>query len=361
MGPASENLITKKVLGRADRYVNQLTELAHALKNDVVGIVNHYGVQAEQQNAHLQQTITDQYGLLNSRVNALEDRIEASQAATVMGVAERMNPTAESLDLANQRILDILTRVGMPQLRRLADVSGETAVALNQASAADGPLREAGLFMNGPLTVLWHPNEARLEAVNERIIEVPFVFTALADLAVPSRILDVGGGESTVGLSLASLGHHVDLVEPGGYPIRHPNLSVHETTIEDWTEHDAPDAVVLLSTIEHIGVGAYARAEAPDLDIDVLVDLWKRSRTGTRLVLTTPYGKAGIDRLQRTYDRERLTRLLTGWTIKASSGALQQDELTWVTTEEIVDDPELRGVALVVAERAEDPSADPWV
>ncbi len=152
-------------------------DLAHALKNEMLAKVNYFGEESQQQYAHLQRSITDQYGLLNNRVNGLEARLDSTSTQA-----------AEELRTTNKRLLQLLDRGSVP---------------------------------------------VGLEMVNERIIEVPFVFNALADLPLPSQILDVGGEESTVGLSLASLGHSVDLVEPGGFPVAHPNLTVHEGPVEE--------------------------------------------------------------------------------------------------------------------------------
>ncbi len=86
--------------------------------------------------------------------------------------------------------------------------------------------------------------------VNERIVEQPFVFAALAGLPDGARIVDVGGSESTVGLSLATLGHRVTVVDPRAHPLRHPNLDHAICTLDELPDPMQPfDAAVALSAV----------------------------------------------------------------------------------------------------------------
>lgn len=353
-----DNPVRRAASQRIGTITGGLADLAHELKNDIISKVNHFGVQQEQQLAAIHHNLTEQYGIVSSRISDLELR-------SLHGL-ERIEALAGQTDLANRRLMDLIDAVDR---RRLADIEStglddidpETALFLNHIASANGPLRESGLFMNGPLTVLWHPQEARLEQVNERIVEVPFVMRALADLEPGSRVLDVGGGESTVGLSLASIGYQVDLVEPGGFPVEHSNLCVREVPVEELDDVTAPDAIVLLSTIEHIGVGAYRQDTVEDADLAVMSHLWKLAHSTTRLVLTTPFGDAAMDDLQRTYDLDRLERLLTGWTVQRSNLAIESSSTEWYERDGL-DRAGATGrtVALITAVRADDPKASPW-
>src|SRR5437588_6884062 len=95
-------------------------------------------------------------------------------------------------------------------------VSTDTARFLNWAEGPDGPAARAGLWFNPPVPVHYAENAVEVLTVSERIVEQPYVFASIATMTGPLRILDVGGGESTVALSLACLGHEVHVVDPRG-------------------------------------------------------------------------------------------------------------------------------------------------
>src|SRR5207244_11085210 len=102
-----------------------------------------------------------------------------------------------------------------------------TAAFLNWTGGPDGWASLSGLWFNEPVPVEYQEGGVGVLLVNERIVEQPYVFAAVAAGGPgPLRVLDVGGGESTVGLSLASLGHHVTVVDPRGAALEHPRLSV---------------------------------------------------------------------------------------------------------------------------------------
>ena len=208
------------------------------------------------------------------------------------------------------------------------------------------------MFINHPYLVEWQEGGAFVRLVNERIMEQPFVFAALADLPTGSRVLDIGGGESTVGLAVASLGHAVTVIEPRGYPFEHPNLTVYDGPLETFETDDPFDAVVLLSTIEHLGIGHYADGTDEDASADVSAMKIVRDLTapGGRLVLTTPYGPSGVTELERIYDQDDLEVLLDGWQIHRVTVGRQVDERTWtVEADGLTDHRGDKCVAMVVA------------
>lgn len=330
-------------------------DLAHALKNDVVGKVNHFGVTLEHQVAAVHENLTQQTGLLGARLGSVEE-LAHRQAVDVADLGTEV-------DLVNKRLIELLDRLSVTNLPLSGhNVDPELALMLNRARAADGPLRERGLFLNGPLNIQWYPDGPRLVEINERIIEYPYVLERLAPLESGARVLDVGGGESTLGLGLASRGFSVDLVEPGGVPFHHPDLTVHTEPVEAVDGLQRPDAIVLLSTIEHIGIGAYGHDVADDHDLTVMRHLWDLAGPGTVLVLTTPFGhEHSIDDLQRTYDLDRLTRLLSGWLVDDRRLALQIDAHTWSERAGLdLAGHRGRAAALISAVRAESADAPPW-
>jgi cyclopropane fatty-acyl-phospholipid synthase-like methyltransferase len=125
-------------------------------------------------------------------------------------------------------------------------------------------------------------------------------------------------------------------------------------TLDDF-EPDAPfDAVVLLSAIEHFGLGAYT--DDGELDDDADLNAMKRVRDllvpGGRVVLTTPFGPAAVDELERTYDEERLRRLFEGFEIEQALVGSRMDDTTWSVTGSELTTPAAPGhVAMVRARR----------
>jgi hypothetical protein len=228
------------------------------------------------------------------------------------------------------------------------------AAYLNWATGPHGYASQAGLWFNPPVPVQHNAGGVEVLLVNERIVEHPFVFGALAGLPEGARILDVGGSESTVGLSLASLGHRVTVVDPRPHPLRHPHLT-HAACRLDELREPVPgarfDAAVVLSAVEHFGLEHYGVAWSdPRADIDALARLRDLVAPGGLLVLTVPFAEhATVDDFQRVYDEAGLRELLDGWDLRTSLRAGRIDRLTW---ELGAPSRERHGVALVVATRS---------
>ena len=71
----------------------------------------------------------------------------------------------------------------------------------NYVQSHRGFAAQAGLWINHPVQTAHVAGDVRVDNVNERIVEVPFVFASLNGLPAGSRVLDVGGMESSVALS----------------------------------------------------------------------------------------------------------------------------------------------------------------
>ena len=125
--------------------------------------------------------------------------------------------------------------------------------------------------------------------------------------------------------------------------------------IEDWDTSDEFDAVVCLSTIEHVGLAAYGQEERAEADIAAMRRLHELTKPHGLLVLTAPFGESfHVDDFQRTYDREQLDKLLAGWNVDDLT-ILRRASLTcWQIddggTEQAGEGSEL--VALVTARRS---------
>jgi 2-polyprenyl-3-methyl-5-hydroxy-6-metoxy-1,4-benzoquinol methylase len=233
----------------------------------------------------------------------------------------------------------------------LERLDGAAANLINHAGGHRGFAAQAGLWFNPPVTVELDEGNARLAGVNERIVEIPFAMRALGRLEPPARILDIGAAESTFSLSAASMGYRVTALDLHPLPYSHPRLESTVGRFEDWDAGaERFDAVFLISTIEHVGLGAYGE---PIGNGDADLALMNRVRDELLseqgfVVLTTPYGAAHQDALERTYDDASLARLLDGWTPLERRVVMRSDKRTWLTVEGDASD-DARGVVMALA------------
>jgi hypothetical protein len=213
----------------------------------------------------------------------------------------------------------------------LADLRQGVADFLNWSSGHTGPAGQGGLWLNPPVTVRHTAGAVEPGDVNERIVEVPFAFAAVAGLPAGSAVLDFGAAESTLSFSLASLGFDVTAVDLRPYPLDHPNLRTVTTPVESWEGPDRPlDAILSVSTLEHVGLGHYGHdAGGGDLDRRIIERFAGWLAPGGQLVLTAPYGAWSVDGLQRTYDAEHLDALLTGWQVLERAVCVQTGPTCW--------------------------------
>lgn len=238
----------------------------------------------------------------------------------------------------------------------VAELDAATAAFLNWAEGPDGFAAQAGLWFNPPVPIEHHESRVDALLVNERVVEQPYVFAAVG--VAPRRVLDVGGSESTVALSLAALGHEVTVVDPRGYRLEHPRLTALAAPLEELPEDTEPfDVAIALSAIEHFGLehyetGAQALHRASDAgraDVAALAHIGRALRPGGTLVLTVPIGGPSVDSFQRVYDLAGVRELLAGWTVQDLVTVRQADRLTWVRADPVDDGDTRRGVAMAVA------------
>jgi Methyltransferase domain len=291
---------------------------------------------------------------------AAADAAAATEIAIFTGrsldtVLAHVEEHSRALEVVNARLEQLGQRVAFdPDSPHSVDeIDGNTARVLNYASSHEGFAAQANLWFNPSLLVAYEPQQVELRWVNERIVEVPYAFRALSAVQPPASVLDVGGTESSVCLSLATLGYDVTVVDPRPNPLSHDRLRVVVARIEEW-EHEAAafDAVLCLSTIEHIGTAAYEQ-EASDRRLDL--EAMKRIRDLTRadgvLVLTTAVGQASAGERGRVYDRAGLDELLDGWQVADLTLVQRRDATSWVTIDEPIEDlePEAETVAMITA------------
>ena len=289
------------------------------------------------------------------------DMDSATEAATAIGMAlseisTALSEISASLDGAEETLEDLRKRldhealVGAPVSR----LHQPAADLLNYGASHRGFAAQKGVWFNPPVTVEHVEGDVRLGGLNERIIEVPYVLRALLAVPAGSRILDVGANESTLAVSLATLGYQVTALDLTPYAFEHPMLERVASPIEDWDTPETFDAVICLSTIEHIGIGAYGEAtQREDGDVAAIARIRQLVAPDGIVILTTPYGnRAEMLVAERIYDRHALDRLLDRWEVEDMTIAVQESDLVWRTSRDGKVPQSARAVALVTARPA---------
>jgi len=291
-------------------------------------------------------------------IAAVEANVQATIESTEL-LGRAIADVHASVQEANSRLINVqheAEKASGAYFQRLlegapSDLDASAASLLNKESGSRGFAAQSGLWFNPPVSVQYQPGAVVLGGINERAAEIPYVFRGLGNLGPGASILDVGATESTVALSLASLGYEVTALDPRPYPFSHPSLSIVVGTVECWEKGGAFDAIVCLSTIEHIGLEAYGeKAQAEGADIVAMRRIFELTVPGGWLLLTTRFGKANVDELQRTYDRADLDALLAGWEVRDLSFLRRVDNATWEVSEPI-EETGCELVALVTATR----------
>ncbi len=232
------------------------------------------------------------------------------------------------------------------------DLDDALARILNYASSHQGFASQANLWFNPPVLVGYKSGDVGVRWVNERVAEVPYAFRALSRVPPGGQILDVGATESTVSLSLATLGYEVTAIDPRPNPLSHERLRTVVGRIEDWQPDFEFDAVLCLSTIEHLGSGEYEQQGTEKrIDLEAMQRIHALTRSGGSLVLTTAVGAASSSKPSRVYDREGLDELLAGWKVEDLTLVQRRNATSWETVNEQIEDldPETETVAMVTA------------
>lgn len=225
--------------------------------------------------------------------------------------------------------------------RSVAELRVGTASYLNWAAGHRGFAAQSGVWFQPPIYVEHRGGAVVPNHANERIVEVPYAAAVAARLAAGSHVLDFGAAESTLAVSMASLGLRVVALDPRGYPLNHPLLTVVASRVEEWTGPDEPFAAIFsISTLEHVGLGSYGLRAAPlDHPDRVVLDLFRRwLRPDGELVITLPYGRRSVNEFERVYDREQLDDLLADWEVLDRRVCIHSDPLTWELGESELED-----------------------
>jgi hypothetical protein len=160
-------------------------------------------------------------------------------------------------------------------------------------------LRNSALGRSRPQVVL-----------SEQLIENALLLQAV-DTSV-RKALDFGGFESTVPIALATLGVDVTVVDQRAYPFQHERVHVlqHDILQPIASLPSDFDLVYSISTLEHVGLGAYGDLRAKAADAIAVNHLWEKVRPGGRLFFSVPAGNPSELRDYRVYSPESVQALL---------------------------------------------------
>lgn len=147
--------------------------------------------------------------------------------------------------------------------------------------------------------------------VNERIVEYPQILRWLPE---GGAVLDIGCVSSRLPIQLASMGYAVHGLDTRAYPYTHPNFTFFRSDLFQWQAPRQYDIVCLVSVIEHFGLGGYGDFVTTDADFQAMARIREWLAPGGVLLMSVPYGQAGITPKHRIYDRARLEQLVGGLT-----------------------------------------------
>jgi len=160
--------------------------------------------------------------------------------------------------------------------------------------------------------------------IRARIAEYPLAIAAMGTLPAGSRIAEIGGASSLLGLNLVCLGHEVHVIDLRPCPLKHPKLFSRQVNFfESGLEDSQFDGVTCISVIEHVGIERYNGPRIEGGDFKMMAEISRICRPGGLVVLSAPYGRGhdptgGVKpRGYRVYNRDRLSRLLAGFSVES--------------------------------------------
>lgn len=162
-----------------------------------------------------------------------------------------------------------------------------------------------------------------------RIVEWPFVFRRL-QMPPGSKILDFGCNESMLSIELASIGFNVVGVDLKDYQLKHPNFRFIKGDIRGQFKAESFDAIIIISTIEHAGLGGYQEEPFNNGDKLVIREIHRILKKSGQLLLSVPFGKRWQGGWYRVYNSESLYSLLSDFQIGSEEYFRRIDGKFWI-------------------------------
>jgi 2-polyprenyl-3-methyl-5-hydroxy-6-metoxy-1,4-benzoquinol methylase len=144
---------------------------------------------------------------------------------------------------------------------------------------------------------------------SERAVEIPLLFQQIPQS--PQNILDFGCAESLLPVQLCAMGHNVTGLDFRPYPFAPKNFRFIQADILAWEPlAETFDFVTSISTIEHVGMGAYGDPHREHGDKIAVDKLRPNLKKGGTMLLTVPAGKKCVRRGMRIYDPEAIESIV---------------------------------------------------
>jgi hypothetical protein len=102
-------------------------------------------------------------------------------------------------------------------------------------------------------------------------------------------------------MQLAALGYQVVGIDLRDYRFTHPNFTFHQLNLLEFVDRKGFDYIVSVSTVEHIGLGAYGEKQGTRHLEDVVAKLIHLLRPGAKLIVTVPVGQEYQDGFLRSF------------------------------------------------------------
>jgi 2-polyprenyl-3-methyl-5-hydroxy-6-metoxy-1,4-benzoquinol methylase len=152
---------------------------------------------------------------------------------------------------------------------------------------------------------------------DQRAAEYPWILRQLAFLAKGSVVLDVGCSESILSHALVMRGFAVFGLDVRDYPFRSKYMTfVRRNMIASGLPDNFFDAILVCSTIEHVGLNVYQQIDLDSsLDARAVHELARILKPGAAMMVTTPFVGNVEDRItseERQYGFEGLKKLFDG-------------------------------------------------
>jgi len=145
--------------------------------------------------------------------------------------------------------------------------------------------------------------------ISEKIVELPFIHGILNEIGSGKKVLDFGCAKSWLSLSLASMGYNVYGIDLRNYIFEHPLFSFKRVNILEF-EEGGFDYIISLSVLEHVGLGVYDDKPDNKLLYNVLDTIYEKLKQDGKFILTIPVGRESVDEFERSFDPEKLEKLL---------------------------------------------------
>jgi len=172
-------------------------------------------------------------------------------------------------------------------------------------------------------------------SINERIVEIPFLYKSISNLPLESKILDVGCNYSLNSLRLSSLGYDVYGIDINDCWFEHSNFKFIKSSItKTMFEDNFFDCVIAISTLEHIGYSEYSGEINID-DFDAVKEIKRILKDDGFFIMTAPYGSGGeVKGFERIYNSKRIEKLFFGFKIVNKEFYFRKSDKEWIRVEE---------------------------